>query len=138
MLICHPQACCPKLGTCCYNSCSPITCFFDLIRQDAYSYMNMSGIPFCNSARQCKKINESCPTFVGSHSPMGHYKFVAHTFLISLLLLMTFFILRKRVMSPGFWNIVLLLTLLYMCVTWFIDIHAAAAEGIQTSYLAER
>lgn len=98
----------------------------------------MSGIPFCNSARQCKKINESCPTFVGSHSPMGHYKFVAHTFLISLLLLMTFFILRKRVMSPGFWHIVLLLTLLYMCVTWFIDIHAAAAEGIQTSYLAER
>lgn len=25
-----------------------------------------------------------------------------------------------------------------MCITWFVDMQAAAAEGIQTSYLAER
>lgn len=98
----------------------------------------MSGIPFCNSARQCKKINESSPTFVGSHSPMKHYRFAAHTFLVGLALLMTWFILRKRVNLPNFWHWVLLIVVLYMAVTWFIDIQAAAAEGIQTSYLAER
>jgi hypothetical protein len=55
LLVCHPQACCHGLGTTCYNSCSWLTCFFDLVRTDAYSYMNLSGIPFCNSARQAKK-----------------------------------------------------------------------------------
>ena len=138
MLVCHPRACCPKLGTCCYNSCSSITCCFDLVRQDAYSYINMSGIPFCNSARQCKKICESSPTFIGSHSPMKHYKFAAHVFCVAAVFLMTWFILRKRVNFPGFWHYAILITLIYMCVTWFIDVQAAAAEGLQTSYLAER
>lgn len=98
----------------------------------------MSGIPFCNSARQCKKICESDPTFIGSHSPMKHYKFAAHVFCVAAVFLMTWFILRKRVNFPGFWHYAILIVLIYMCITWFVDMQAAAAEGIQTSYLAER
>lgn len=69
---------------------------------------------------------------------MKHYRFAAHVFCVAAVFLMTWFILRKRVMNPSLWHYILLIVLIYMCVTWFIDIQAAAAEGIQTSYLAER
>ena len=137
LLTCHPEACCPKLGTCCYNSCSCLTCFFDLVRTDAYSYINMSGIPFCNAARQCKKICGNSEHFVGSYNPMKHYRFAAHVLCVAAVFLMTWFILRARMINPGFWHYVLLIVVIYMIVTWFVDIHADAAEGIQTSYLSE-
>lgn len=69
---------------------------------------------------------------------MKHYRFAAHVFCVAAVFLMTWFILRARVITPGFWHYVILVVVLYMCVTWFVDIHAAAAEGLQTSYLAER
>jgi hypothetical protein len=37
----------------------------------------------------------------------------------------------------SFWNIVLIIFVAYITVTWFIDLHADAAEGLQTSYLSE-
>lgn len=138
LLVCHPQACCSGVGTTCYNSCSCFSCLFDLVRTDAYSYMNLSGIPFCNSARQAKKINERNPSFIGSHSPMFHYRFAAHAFLIPITLLGSWFILRARVWSPNIWHWIILIFLIYMILNWFINIIADAAEGIQTSYLAER
>ena len=127
-----------KLGTCCYNKCSWFTCFWDLVRTDAYSYINISGIPYCNSARNCKKICESSPTFIGSQSPIKHYKFAAHVLCVSAVFLMTWFILRYRVQYPNVWHYILLIVVIYMSVTWFIDMIANAAEGLQTSYLAER
>jgi hypothetical protein len=51
LLVCHPQTCCAKCGTFCLNSCNCCTSFFNLVRTDAYSYINLAGIPFCNSAR---------------------------------------------------------------------------------------
>lgn len=138
LLICHPQTCCSKLGTTCYNTCSCFTCFFDLVRTDAYSYINMSGIPFCNSARQCKKINERCPAFIGSHSPMKHFRFAAHVFCVAAVFLMTWFILRKRVWYSNFWHYVILIVVIYAVLTWFVSIQADAAEGLQTAFLSER
>lgn len=138
LLVCHPQACCSSLGTTCYNSCSWFSCLFDLVRTDAYAYMNMSGIPFCNSARQAKKINERCPSYIGSHSPMFHYRFAAQCALLSLTLLATWFILKARVREADFWHWVCLNFVIFAIVSWFINILADAAEGLQTSYLAER
>lgn len=138
LFICHPQTCCSKLGTTCYNSCSCCNCFWDLVRTDAYSYINMSGIPFCNAARQTKKINDRCPAYIGNQSPMKHYSFAAHVFCVAAVFLMTWFILRKRVPFHGFWHIAILIFVIYGVLTWFISIHSDAAEGIQTSYLAER
>ena len=134
-MICHPQACCTGIGTTCYNSCSWLTCLFDLVRTDAYSYQNLSGIPFCNAARQVKKINERNPSFIGSHSPMAHYRFAAHAFLVPITLLACWFILRARVWNPNFWHCIILTVLIISILTWFINIQPDAAEGIQTSYL---
>ncbi len=56
LFTCHPTACLGKLGVCCNDSCKFLTCLFDLVRTDAYSYINFGGLPFCNSARECSKI----------------------------------------------------------------------------------
>lgn len=138
LFVCHPQTCCSGLGTTCYNSCSWFSCLFDLVRSDAYSYINLSGIPFCNSARQAKKINERNPSYIGSHSPMDHYRFAAHAFLIPVALLTTWFILRARVWNPNVWHWIVLTFVLIAILSWFINILADAAEGLQTSFLAER
>jgi glucan phosphoethanolaminetransferase (alkaline phosphatase superfamily) len=99
--------------------------------------MNMSGIPFCDAARECKKICQTSKHFVGDYSPIKHYRFAAHVLCVAAVFLMTWFILRKRVWGPDFWHYAVLIVVIYAIVTWFVDIHADAAEGLQTSYLAE-
>lgn len=127
LLTFHPQACCPTLGTCCYNKCHIFTSFFDLVRTDAYSYIHMSGIPFCNSAQQCRKMCHHSNHFVGSYSPIKHYKFAAHVCCVGVTFLMCWFILRARMINPGFWHYTILIFVIYMIVTWFIDIFANVA-----------
>lgn len=87
----------------------------------------MSGIPFCNSARQAKKINERNPTYIGSHSPMSHYRIAAHLFVIPIALIAAWFILRARVWSPNFWHWLVLVVVIFATVHWFISILADAA-----------
>jgi len=47
------------------------------------------------------------------------------------------FILRARLWSYGFWNLALIIVVIYITITFFIDINSNAAEGLQTSYLCE-
>jgi hypothetical protein len=137
LIVCHPQTCCAKFGTICYNSCNCCTCFFDLIRTDAYSYMNLSGIPFCDSARQSKKICDRSHHFVGTHSALKHYRFVATVACVTLAMIASYFVLRFRVFNYGLWHFGFLVFWVYAIITWFVQIHADAAEGLQTSFLAE-
>lgn len=37
---------CGMISKCCCGMC-------DLVRNDAYSYINLTGIPYCNAARNC-------------------------------------------------------------------------------------
>ncbi len=127
LLICHPTACCSKLGTTCYNSCNWFSCFFDLVRTDSYAYANITGIPFCNASRECKKICENSKHFVGVHSPIKHYRFVAFAFILTLALIAAWFILRARLLVYGFWHIVLIIVVIYITIAWFIDLHCSAA-----------
>ena len=100
--------------------------------------MNMSGIPFCNSARVCKNLCESSNHFIGYHSPMKHYRFIAHVFCVSVVFLMSWFILKARLWNYGFWHFALIFVVIEIVLTWFINIHTDSAEGLQTSYLAEK
>ena len=99
--------------------------------------MNITGIPFCNAARECKKVCEASKQFVGVNSPKKHYRFCAHVFCVSLLFLAGWLITRKNLMHYGFWHYALLIVVAEICVTWFIKIHSDVAEGLQTSYLVE-
>jgi len=127
LFTCHPETCCSTLGSVCYNNCNWFTCFFDLVRTDSYSYINIAGIPFCNASRECKKICQNSKQFVGTYSPIKHYRFAAHVFAVSIVFLASWFILRSRLWSYGFWNITLLVVISYITVTLFVDLHANAA-----------
>lgn len=98
----------------------------------------MTGIPFCNSSRQVKKINEKNPAYVGYHSPMNHYRFSAHCLVIPLAIMLTWFILGFRVINRNAWHWIVLVFVLYSIINWFINLLADIAEGLQTSFLAER
>lgn len=136
LMVCHPEGCCSKAGTYCLNTCNPFTSFFDLVRTDAYSYINLSGIPFCNAARNCSYLCDSSNQFIGNHSSIKHFRFLASVFLVGLVVFMTQFILNYRTSAIGFWNIFLGISVIYVTLTWFINIHADSAESLQTSYLA--
>ena len=68
---------------------------------------------------------------------MKHYRFVAHVAVVTLALIASYFVLRWRVNDFSLWEFAFLVFFIYGTVTWFIDIHADAAEGLQTSFLAE-
>ena len=127
LLVCHPEACLSKAGTFCRNMCNPFTCFFEIVRTDAYSYINLSGIPFCNSARNCSHLCENSRLFIGSQSPMRHYRLIASIFLVSMLSFMTQFILNYQTFTISFWNLAIGVIVIYMTIHWFVDIHAASA-----------
>lgn len=68
---------------------------------------------------------------------MEHYRFNAHVTVLALLGMLAMLILNARMHAVGFWHAAAAIYLCYTIVTWFIGIHADAAEGIQTSFFAE-
>lgn len=52
-LICHPSSYCNKCGQFCTNNCNWCISFFELIRTDSYSYINVFGTDYCDAGREC-------------------------------------------------------------------------------------
>lgn len=98
-----------------------------MVRTDAYSYINLSGVPFCNSARNCANLCEKSKQFVGNHSAIKHYRFIAFVFLTSLLCFMTQWILNYRTFSICPCNFAIGVVIIYGTIAWFIDIHTSSA-----------
>lgn len=136
LLTCHPETCCPSAGRSCQKYCC-LNYLFDLIRTDAYSYINITGLPFCNSARataeQCYRSN----LFVGGYNPLRHYKFAAIILLTLLAAFLGHFFVKLRVVNYGFWHAAALLIIAYLVVVWFVSVFGDAAEGLLTSFLTE-
>ena len=136
LFTCHPRTCCNKLGTTCDKCCCG--CLFSYVRTDAYSYINLTGVPFCNAGTECyENCHFATDHFVGWFNPMKHYKFLAATFLTTLMYILGSIYVNKRVYTFHWWENVVLIVISYATVVWFIDISANAAEGILTSYLTE-
>jgi hypothetical protein len=68
---------------------------------------------------------------------MKHYRLAAHIASISFVFFWGFWILDYRTFNFDLWKVAVLIMAIYGSLTWFIDIHIDAAEGLQTSYLAE-
>lgn len=94
--MCHPGTCCSTLGDLCYNKFSVIPCFFELVRTDAYSFINLTGLPFCESARRCSRLCENSNQFVGYHSAMKHHRLGAHIASVSFVFMWACWILMIR------------------------------------------
>ena len=112
-------------------------CFFDLVRNDAYAYINLTGIPYCNAARNCEVLCNSSKLFVGSQSVIFFYRLCAHIFCVGLATLISYGMMKAQIGDVNIWTLLLIMFLSYCVVTYFIDIHADAAEGLQITYLLD-
>ena len=106
------------------------------MRTDTYAYINLTGIPYCNAARNCEVLCNSSRLFIGCQSVLFFYRLCAHVFCIGATVLIAYIFMRSNTISPIVLMIVMLIS--YCFVTYFIDIHADGAEGLQVSYLLDK
>lgn len=52
-LRCYPDGTCPACAPFCTSVFASCANLFDLVRTDVYSYSNLTGVDYCNSARYC-------------------------------------------------------------------------------------
>jgi len=137
LFVCHPGTCCSKIGTICQNKCSAFSFLTNLVRSDSYTYINISGIPYCNASRECAKICYDNNGFVGSQNPLKYYRLATHIFAVTLLSFFGYIFAEVRMTYVGFWHVALIIAVTYATITWFIDIFAAAAEGISVNFYVD-
>jgi hypothetical protein len=68
---------------------------------------------------------------------MFFYRLLAHTFCVGLTALLAYWMMKVKIHGINFESLIIILILAYCVVTYFIDIHADAAEALQISYLTE-
>lgn len=69
-LLIQPKGVYEAYGTCYSKLCGWLDNLFTLVRSDAMAYINISGLPFCNSARYCEFLCNNSKLFSGSESPL--------------------------------------------------------------------
>lgn len=137
LLTCHKNTSCNRAGQACESHCFCFDYVFNLVRTDVYSYINLSGIPYCNSARECAKICHFNDQFVGNYNPIKHGRFVAMVFAVAISALFGFIFTDIRLSNVSFWHIFFLIVVVYSVTCWFINVCADAAESISTSFFVE-
>lgn len=135
--ICHPDGCCARCGQSCSNNCNWCLSLLALIRTDSYSYINIFGVPYCDSSRECEKLCENSQHFVGMQSAMRNFRIVAGVVLVGLGVALGYLILAVRVQTLNIWFAIDLFVVVIGSMSFFASIHPSTAEGIQTSFLVE-
>lgn len=101
----------------------------------------MTGIPYCNAARQCEALNRYSKIGNNPHFSVKIYRNAAHIFVVGLASLLSYVILDSTTNEYGnydhFWIAAAIVLVSYSMGTYFVDIHTCGAEGILTSYLTE-
>lgn len=68
---------------------------------------------------------------------MFFYRLCAHVFCIGVASMMAFWLMKSKVGEIHIESLLFVILLSYMVGTYFIDIHADAAEALQVGYLLE-
>lgn len=55
-------------GRCYYPICGWLTSLFELVRSDSMAYINLTGLPYCNSSRYCEFLCNNTRLYHGSQS----------------------------------------------------------------------
>jgi uncharacterized membrane protein YwzB len=134
-LRCYPDGTCPACAPCCNIFFNCGANLFDLVRTDVYSYINLTGIDYCNSARLCEHLIETSRLFVGSQSILYFYRISAYTFTIGVTLIIAYFIEKSKLGSIDLLSLLITALFAYCVLSFFVDLHGDLAEGIQISYL---
>jgi hypothetical protein len=102
---------------------------FNLIRTDAYSYINLTGVSYCNAAKQCEYICHRSPVFEGSQSAIRIYRIGSHVMIISLSLIISYFVSKKLLLNNdvSFMALVCVFFVTYSTAAYFLLIHLDTA-----------
>lgn len=119
-------------GRCYYGVFGWIDSFFDLVRSDAMAYINLSGLPYCNSARYCEFLCSNTQLFPGNQTVSVLYRVGAHSLLVAIIGIIAL-VFKTTLTIPALVFITLLSLFL---VTYFISLHSDASEGLLTMFLA--
>lgn len=134
-LRCYPDGTCPACAPFCNNLFSACANLFDLVRTDVYSYTNLTGVDYCNSARYCEHLIETSRLFVGSQSLLYFYRISAYSFTIGFTIIVTYFIEKSHLGYIDLLSLFVVALFSYCVLSYFVDLHPDFAEGIQISYL---
>lgn len=126
-----------KYAGCCEARCWCCDNLFELVRTDVYAYINLTGIPYCNSARNCELLCRRTSLFSGSHSCLQMYRAASNWINIGLVLLMCYSLMKGRTSDVSLLSLLLIGILAWCTSTYFIGLHTDAAEGLQVSFLME-
>lgn len=118
---CHTKLC---------KSCNSLT---DLIRQDAISYVALSGNPYCNSSRYCQYICDRSIITDYALSTSRSYRISTH-FLIGTIMVIFALYVNGHISINAIY-IVILVTL--SVATLFISLHCDIADAIQIVFLID-
>ena len=133
---CYRNGVCPLFTDCYESLCGCNRNFFDLVRTDVYSYINLTGITYCNAARNCEHLIEKSTLFIGCQSLLYFYRISAYCFTVGATLLITYgFELERLDGKVDFISLIFSCVLSYCLLNYFVDLHANIAEGVQVSYL---
>ena len=105
---------------------------FELVRSDAMAYINLTGNPYCNSARYCEYICLQSLLLDNSQSTSRVYRICAHVLIAGITAI---FGLYLKGLGLSLYAVFLIIMLAIFISTFFISLHADAAEAIQITYL---
>lgn len=97
------------------------------------AYINLTGNPYCNSARYCEYLCRRSVIMDNSQSTSRIYRFCGHCLLGGAMVIFAMYI--KGVIS--IYALALILFNTVFVSTLFISIHADAGEAIQVMFLAD-
>ncbi len=118
---------------CCARTCQPCLSLFDLVRADSMAYVNLTGNPYCNSARYCEYLCRKSLIMDYSQSTSRIYRICAHFLIAGIVLILALYI--KGSISLG--ALLVILAEALTVSTFFINIHADSSEAIQIVFLQE-
>jgi hypothetical protein len=126
-----------RYAACCEASCGCCDNLFELVRSDVYAYINLTGIPYCNAARNCELLCSRTSLFSGSHSCLQMYRAAANWVNMAVVLLICYCLMKGRTGDISLISLLIIAVFSWCISMYFIGIHTDAAEGLQISFLME-
>jgi hypothetical protein len=108
--------------------------FFDLVRSDSMAFINLAGNPYCNASRYCERLCKESPIAEYSQSISRSYRICSHFLLAGIVATISFFLQGS---STSIFIVLLVFLISLFISTFFISLHADAAEAIQIIFLLD-
>lgn len=112
--------------------CGGLVRLLELVRSDSMAFVNLTGNPYCNSARYCAYLCQRSILMKESQSCSRTYRICSHFLIVSITGIYAFQSPPEEI-SPYVLFFILIIAL-FIC-TFFVSLHADSAEAICILFL---